>query len=142
METLINNYFIKLDEIKTSSINPNTTLLQIEALINDLGLIEENIQSDLNILVTTPTDFILLRKIILVEIEINQKTGLQSYLLNLRKTRENNIGNIIPNANHQNVLDYMNETKQIEYLIYNTFNNCQCMSNRKNIIENIIYKNV
>lgn len=134
METLIDNYINKIAEIKNVCENVNTNKLQLEALLNDLQTIDNNLNNQIGIETTTPTSFILFKKYISVEIERSRKDNLHKALYNLIKIRSFNVDNV---EGIENKINYSTETKSIEQYIKNVVSSCNCMTNREFIVNMI-----
>ena len=137
-ELTIDNYFLKIEEIKTLSTNPNTTLSQLNTLFIDLETLDTQLQTEMNGMVTFPNDFVHANKFILVQYERSNKSTIQVALLDLMKTREEHIDNVL----EENKIAYSAETYNIENTAFNIMESCNCMTNRTKIVRNVKNKNI
>ena len=142
-ETTLDAYMQKIIDIETASTNPNTTLVQLQTLINELATLDTQLDTEIDNMVDTPVDFRYMRKIILVEIERARKSNLQSALERLKNVRKANIKTLIesdPDGNNL-AIQYEKETEDIKEFSKTVIDSCGCMSNRKYLIEEIVNGN-
>lgn len=148
-ELTIDSYFVKLNELETICINPLTTLNLLNTCIEELNTINDTLEIEMDTL-PFPTTTSHLRKIILLELERNDNSFIQSNLLKLISVKENYMKEYIQtnyptvdnpqwDANEYNIfcISFSLEIEEVKSAIKNIINGCNCMKNRKNIIENI-----
>ncbi len=148
-ELTIDSYFTKLNELETLCSNPLTTSTLLNTYIGYLGAINDTLETEMDTL-PFPTTTQHLRKLILLELERNDNSFIQSNLLKLIKIKEAYAHSYVqanypisglPDADYTDrnsfSMAYSAEIKDVITTVHNINNNCSCMKNRKYIIENI-----
>lgn len=138
-EITLDAYMQKIIDIETASTDINTSTTELQTLINDLASLDATLDVEIDAMVEMPIDFRYMRKIILVEIERARKANLQKALETLVNTRRNYIPTLInsdPDGNNL-AIQYDIETESVKDLVKNVISGCNCMSNRKFLIEQI-----
>lgn len=148
-ELSIDSYFDKLNDLSTLCLDPLTTATLLNNCMNELSTINNTIETELETL-PFPTTTSHLRKLILLELERNDNSFIQSNLLKLISIKENYMNEYVQ-TNYPTVdnpvwdatecnnfsMGFSLEIGEVKSAIKNIINGCNCMKNRKNIIENI-----
>ncbi len=156
-EIAIDNYFNKISELDALCNNPLTTPEQLNTFVLELEDLRNIVDGELDTL-PFPTSTLHLRKLIYFEIERNNNSFIQSNLLNLIKTKiayaDEYVNTAYPMPNETDIngeiiapswdaterfnyaLNYHNSISIIKNIVNDVISSCNCMNNRRNIIEN------
>jgi hypothetical protein len=136
-EQTIDSYFSKVNELQVLTSNYNTTVEQILTLFAQLDTINNTLNTEFDEMLNMPSTVQHLRKMILVEIERNDKSFSQTYLLNFYNTKFNYFNTFRIGKTHTEEEQYLKEVANIKLEIDNIMNTCDCMKNRKFLIKNL-----
>jgi len=153
-ELTIDSYFSKINDLTTLCLDPLTTTNILTSFFSELSTINSTLETELESL-PFPTTTQHLRKLILLELERNDNSFIQSNLLKLIRVKEiyeneyvqtnypisDSSPNPVWNSEDRNnfCMAYSTEIKDIKTTIHNIILNCSCMKNRKYIIINTRY---
>lgn len=148
MEATIDDYFTKIMELNTLCNNPLTTAEQLVLFFSQLDTICDNLDTEMNTMISLPITVSHFRKFILVNVERNNNSFIQSNLLKLLDLKNTYANEYVETSypiadNAENPdrfafsLNYQNQINEVKTTIKNIMNNCNCMTNRMNIIEKI-----
>ena len=136
-EETIDNYFLKLNEIKDASLNPNTTLTDLQDLIIELTTLNNLLDVEFESIDMMDLDFPHLRKILLLEIERARKDTLHVSFYELLKQRNLYIDIFSQSHAIEETILYSQETTNIKNYIKNIVLSCNCMSSREFLIKTL-----
>lgn len=145
-EAKIDEYFQKLLELDNICENPLTTPEQLLTYFAQLDTIENELDTEIENMVSIPSTTIHFRKFILSEIERSDNSKIQSNLLSLIELKQNYADeyaklqypedtNFNQEEKNQFCKDYQTEIINIKNTINGIISSCNCMKNRKTIIE-------
>ena len=123
----LDDYFLKLDEIKSISVNPNSTLDNLKQSIEDYSLFSNDINETLG----NTTEM----KIIKYQLDRNRKDILHSSLLKTVEIKKASMTEYQQNHTYSETMTFSSSINELSQYCNNIIDSCDCMKNRKEIIE-------
>ena len=123
----LDDYFLKLDEIKSISVNPNSTLDNLKQSIEDYSLFSNDINETLGNTIEM--------KIIKYQLDRNRKDILHSSLLKTVEIKKASMTEYQQNHTYSETMTFSSSINELSQYCNNVIDSCDCMKNRKEIIE-------